>query len=109
MATTTPMQFLEDRRAPVELGWHLDKKVPISIILTLVGLAVSGFLGFSDLKKDVELLKANAVTLQRTDDRQADNLKDSITMIRTEIALLNSKLDRLIERSTSRKESKDKE
>lgn len=90
----------EDRRAPVETGWHLDKKVPISIIFTIIGLAVSGFMGFTDLKKDVELLKANAVVLQRADDRHADDLKDAMALIRVEIGALNSKMDRLIERSS---------
>lgn len=96
--------YAEDRRAPQEIGWHLDKKVPISIILTMVGLAISGFMGFSDLKKDVELLKANAVTLQRADDRLANDLKDSMSLIRTEITSLNAKMDRLIEKSVRQQE-----
>jgi hypothetical protein len=103
---TKPMPYPEDRRAPQEQGWHLDKKVPISIILTLVGLAITGFMGFSDLKKDVELLKANAVMLQRTDDRLAVELKESMSMIRAEIGALNAKMDRLIEKSIRQVERK---
>lgn len=94
----TPL-YADERRVPQELGWHLDKKVPISIIIAMVSLAISGFMGFADLKKDVELLKANAVVLQRTDDRHADDLKDAMAAIRTEISALNAKMDRLIERT----------
>lgn len=87
----------EERRLE-ELGWHLDKKVPISMILAILSLALTGFWGFADLKKDVELLKANALVLHQRDDKQEADIKDSLAQIRQQYDALSAKLDRLIER-----------
>ena len=88
----------EERRQKEELGWHLDKKVPISIILTMLGLALTGFWGFADLKRDVELLKANAQVLHERDNKQESDIREALVQIRDQYRDLSAKLDRLVER-----------
>ncbi len=88
----------EDRRAPEPVGWHLDKKVPVSIILTMLCLALTGFWGFADLKKDVELLKASTQTLHERDNKQESDIHDALAQIREQYRDLSIKLDRLVER-----------
>ena len=90
------------RREPEPQGWHLDKKVPISIIFTIIGLAISGFWGFADLKKDVELLKANASVLHDRDNKQESDIRYALEQVREQYKELSSKLDRLSERERDR-------
>lgn len=79
--------------------WHLDKKVPISLIFALLCQFAAGLWAFADLKKDVELLKADAVVLHQRDDNQAVTFKDSMKVLQDQLMRLDTKLDRLIERS----------
>jgi hypothetical protein len=88
----------EDRRQKEEIGWHLDKKVPISIILTMLGLALTGFWGFADLKRDVELLKATTLVLHDRDTKQELDIHEALAQIREQYRDLSIKLDRLVER-----------
>ena len=94
--------FGPNRREPEPQGWHLDKKVPISIIFTIIGLAISGFMGFADLKKDVELLKANSIVLHDRDNKQESDIRYAIEQVREQYKELSSKLDRLSERDRDR-------
>ena len=43
---------------PADAQWHLDKKVPLSLIFALLVQTVVIVIAFQDVKKDVELLKA---------------------------------------------------
>lgn len=79
--------------------WHLDKKVPISLIAALLFQFAAGLWAFADLKKDVELLKQDSVTLHQRDDSQAQTLKESMKTLQDQLTRLDAKLDRLIERS----------
>lgn len=50
-----------DRRAPVDHGWNLDKKVPLSLIFAMLVQAGMVIVAISDIKKDVgEWIKGNA-------------------------------------------------
>lgn len=90
------------RREPEPQGWHLDKKVPISIIFTIIGLAITGFMGFADLKRDVELLKANSVVLHERDTKQENDIRYALEQVREQYKELSAKLDRLSERERDR-------
>ena len=48
----------DSRDPPAEAQWHLDKKVPLSLIFALIVQTVVIVIAFQDVKKDVELLKA---------------------------------------------------
>jgi len=87
-----------NRRTPEAGGWHLDRKVPISLILTIILLAVGGMSGYSDLKKEIALMQSEIGTLQKADDRQADALKDALGGLQSQLNRMEANLYRLIER-----------
>lgn len=80
-----------------ENHWHLDKKVPISIILAILFQALCGVWLIADIKKDVELLKAAQADQRFRDDRQDRSTGDAVIQLRQDIQEVGHKLDRLIE------------
>ena len=92
----TPEKQNEDRR--IEDGWHLDKKVPLSLIFAMLVQAGMVLWAIADIKKDVEILKASWL-LQRDRDNQQDRAStDNSTALRAQLDRIDSKLDRLIEK-----------
>lgn len=83
-----------------ETGWHLDKKVPITLILVLTLQGVTGLWFIADMKKDIELLKAAMVEQHLRDERQDRSTADAVSLVRQDIRELSNKLDRLIERKS---------
>lgn len=78
--------------------WHLDKKVPISIILVLTTQFIGGLWVVADIKKDVEVLKASVFVQRDRDDRQDKQQTETVNLVRNDIQELGRKLDRLIEK-----------
>lgn len=91
----------EERRSTphTEQGWHLDKKVPISIIITIISIAAAGMSAYGDLKRDIELIKADNLVLHQRDSQNSSDLERAITTLQQHYSRMDSKLDRLIERS----------
>jgi hypothetical protein len=79
-------------------NWHLDKKVPITLIFVLLTQAAAGLWFISDIKKDVELLKQDTAALHLRDTQNSDSLRDAMRLMQEQFRLLDAKLDRLIER-----------
>lgn len=96
-APATRSQKIEDAMTD-QAGWHLDRKVPISIIGALLfqTVLVVWFIGKID-SRIIALETANIVQRER-DDRQDKAAIDAAALIRDDIRQLSSKLDRLIER-----------
>ena len=88
-----------DHRAPDSQGWHLDKKVPLSLILAMVIQVVVVTMFFADIKKDVELLKADNITLHKADEVASNVLRETVAAMNSQLSRIDMKLDRLIERS----------
>lgn len=88
-----------NRRAPTEHGWHLDRKVPISLIVTIICLFLAGMSAYGDLKKEIALMQSDIGTLQKADDRQADALKEALSALQSQLNRIDANLYRLIERS----------
>lgn len=88
-----------DRRVPPEQGWHLDKKVPLSLILAMIVQVAMVIMAIADIKKDVEVLKAQVIVQGGRDIRQDSDMREAMTLLRSSFNELNSKLDRIIERS----------
>lgn len=78
--------------------WHLDKRVPVGIILALLVQAGGVVWFFAEMKKDIELLKAAQAQQHERDARQDKAHDDGISLLRSDIQELGRKLDRLIER-----------
>jgi Tfp pilus assembly protein PilO len=88
----------EKQQRPLDDTWHLDKRVPVSIIVTLLIYGFSGLFFIADIKKDVEILKVQQQTQSSVDDRQDRMVADALHQLRESVKEGNAKLDRLIER-----------
>lgn len=87
-----------DRRLPAEPpGWHLDKKVPLSLIFAM--LVQMGYVvwAVADIKKDVELGKMQNQEQRERDRRQDDQVAQSISLVRNDLSVIRGQLDRLLE------------
>lgn len=93
MVTTRPNP---DRRAPE--SWHLDKKVPLSLIFAMLVQAGMVIAAVADIKEDVEVLKSQMISQVARDARQDSDMKETMSLLRDQLAALNQKMDRLIER-----------
>lgn len=86
------MTDVNDRR-----GWHVDKGIPIAVIITVIVLAVS--ISRDQAKQDerIALVESSVQVLQqsRLSDQQRSEKK--FDELKTDLRLINSKLDRLIE------------
>ena len=83
---------------PTKESWHLDKKVPLSLIFAMLIQAAMVIWAVADIKKDVEILKSRVVTLQDRDDRQDKTLGEVVSRLQTQLERMDGKLDRLIEK-----------
>ena len=92
--------FIDRRSMPPQdpQGWHIDKKVPVSTILAILSMSLTGMWGFADLKKDVALIQANAIVLRDHDLKLEVDTHEAIVTIRDQYRDLNAKIDRVIER-----------
>ena len=84
--------------APTKESWHLDKKVPLSLIFAMLIQAAMVIWAVADIKKDVEILKSRVATQQDRDDRQDKTLEEVVSRLQTQLERIDSKLDRLIEK-----------
>ena len=105
MSDSTIDRRSADRRAPTiepmqqdSTGWHLDKKVPLSLIFAMLCQAAMVIWAIADIKKDVELLKQDTQALHTRDTQQSDSFREAMKLMQDQFARMDSKLDRLIER-----------
>jgi len=95
-------------REGVSRTWHLDRRVPIGIIVTIALQVAVGIWGASKLDSRVERLEQGQVA-QRERDIQQDRqiaegdarnerqLGDGVAQLRVHLDRIDGKLDRLIE------------
>ena len=83
---------------PQKESWHLDKKVPLSLIFAMLVQAGMVIVVVADIKKDVEILKAQANTQKDRDERQDKTLAEVVSVLRTQLERMDGKLDRLTEK-----------
>lgn len=83
---------------PQKESWHLDKKVPISLIVAILIQTGGVIIAFVDLKKDVEYLRVQVLTQRDRDDRQDKTLGDVMTRFEAQLVRMDTKLDRLIQK-----------
>lgn len=86
-----------DRREAEDEKWHLDKKVPISLIVALLGYGVTGIWAFADVKKEVEVIKANISQQPDRDRRQDEQVSAALTLVRSQLERMENKMDRVLE------------
>lgn len=79
--------------------WHLDKKVPLSLIFAMI-VQVAVVLGvIADVKKDVEILKAIQVTQHDRDDQQDRATARQMLVVSGWLERIDAKLDRISEKT----------
>jgi len=83
---------------PQKESWHLDKKVPLSLIFAMLIQAAMVIWAIADIKKDVEILKSRVATQQDRDDRQDKIMSDAVQQFVLRLERIDSKFDRLIEK-----------
>lgn len=89
----------QDRRAPTEQEWHLKKEINVSLIISVVGIAVTMVMGYADLKREIALIQADTQVLHQRDTQNANDSDKALTVIRAQYEKMDTKLDRLIERT----------
>jgi Tfp pilus assembly protein PilO len=91
-----------DRRAllppALDNGWHLDKKVPISLIVAMTVQLIGIVMYLAQMKQDIELLKQDTASLHVRDTTNSDSLREALRTMQEQFTRLDGKLDRLIER-----------
>jgi hypothetical protein len=83
---------------PQKESWHLDKKVPLSLIFAMLIQAAMVIWAVADIKKDVEILKSRVTAQQDRDERQDRTVNEIAAELRTRLERMDTKLDRLIEK-----------
>lgn len=78
--------------------WHLDRKVPLTIIFAILMQASAVIWAISDIKKDVEILKAQMTNQHERDERQDKQTAEAVALVRSDIKDVSQKLDRLFEK-----------
>lgn len=86
-----------DRRK-TDTGWHLKKEVSLSVIISVIGVTVAGMTAYSDLKKDIALIKSDVISLRETDHETRETLKETVVRFNLTIDKIDAKLDRIIEK-----------
>ncbi len=97
-APLTPDWDGHNRREAEPQGWHLKKEVNLSLIISVVGIAIACVTGYTDLKRDVALIQADLVGMHKKDTELAAEDDKNLVVIRSQYDRLEGKLDRLIER-----------
>lgn len=84
---------MSDRR-----GWHLDKGIPIAVILTVLVMVVTISRDQSKQDERIALLETSMRMLQqaRINDQQRSEKK--FDELKVDLRAINAKLDRLIEK-----------
>lgn len=85
-----------------ESRWHLDKKVPISIVVVLLLQGAGGLWFLSKLEGRIVALEVAQIAQEKTDNRQDHTAAASVSLVRADIQQLSLKLDRLVERAAER-------
>lgn len=93
---TQPYQG-EERRSRDEGHWHLDKKVPLSLIFAMLVQAGMVIWAVADVKKDVEILKSGTIVQRDRDERQDRSATEWYQRLSYQLEKIDSKLDRLTE------------
>mgnify|MGYP001426105342 FL=1 len=89
---------MNQTKSDKEDQWHLDKKVPLSLIFAMLVQAAMAIWAIADIKKDVEVLKAAMVQQLDRDNRQDRATADAVGLVREDIKEVKVMLSRLIDR-----------
>lgn len=78
--------------------WHLDKKVPLSLIFAMIVQAAMVLWVVAGIRGDVEILKVQLQAQTIRADKQDQSSAESLSLIRGQLDKMENKLDRALER-----------
>lgn len=84
---------MSDRR-----GWHLDKGIPIAVILTVLVMVVTISRDQSKQDERIALLETSMRMLQQTRINDQQRSEKKFDELKVDLRAINAKLDRLIEK-----------
>lgn len=82
----------EDRR-----GWHIDKGIPIAVIISVIILAVTISRDQSKQDERISLVEGSVRVLQQARMSDRERSEKKFDEVRDDLRRINDKLDRLIE------------
>jgi Tfp pilus assembly protein PilO len=82
-------------RQEEETGWHLDKRVPVTIILVLLMQGVAGLWVVAEMRKDIDVLKVQMAEQKERDRRQDEQVLYNYAQLREDLKHLLAKVDEL--------------
>ena len=86
------MSEVSDRR-----GWHIDKGIPIAVLVTVVLLAVSIARDQSKQDERLSLVESSVQTLQQARLNDQERTEKTYNELKVDIRRMNEKLERLLE------------
>ena len=87
------LDAMNDRR-----GWHVDKGIPIAVIVTVIVLAVSISRDQSKQDERIALVEGSVQMLKQSRLTERERTEKNLDGLKVDIRSINDKLDRLIER-----------
>ena len=90
---------MNQTKSDKEGQWHLDKKVPLSLIFAMLVQAAMVIWAIADIKKDVEVLKAAMAQQIDRDNRQDRAGAEAVALVREDLREVKSMLQKLLERN----------
>ena len=90
---------MNQTKSDKEDQWHLDKKVPLSLIFAMLVQAAMVIWAIADIKKDVEVLKAAMVQQIDRDNHQDRAGAEAVALVREDLREVKSMLQNLLERN----------
>lgn len=81
---------------PTDTHWHLDKKVPVGIILTLFIQFLGGVWFMSKLESRILALETVQAEQRQRDDRQDRAAAEAVAIIRAQLDRIDANILQLI-------------
>lgn len=78
-------------------GWHIDKGVGIAHIISTVFIIVSGLWYLAGQDKRIAVLEVGLLNIKQSISSDQQRSEKKFDELKTDLRLINSKLDRLIE------------
>lgn len=75
--------------------WRLDKNVPLALIVVLLAYGFAGYGLIADMRKDIELMKAQIVVQREIDARQDLAARERVLEVRDALIDLRRSVEKL--------------
>jgi Tfp pilus assembly protein PilO len=97
MSDSTP--HFPERRAQTPESWHLKKEIQLGQIASILIFGLTGVFYVTTMDKRITVIEAQLVAQKERDAQQDKQQSEALSQIRDQMRDVNSKLDRLVERT----------